>query len=404
MKKFILPILTIMVISCTSKITPPKTVGDAVSVEIVNLSATKAADISFADQNLAFDMFHKLGDKCEASTFISPLSLSLALSMTAMGAEGETYDEMAKVLGHEGFTVEELGTYYNQLINRLSTADKKVIFESANAIWVDNPIVLNKPFVCLTEGYYCAAVASADMSDPATARSINDWVSSKTHKMIEKIVDDTSDWRVALVNAVYFKSPWKEEFNQMKGFEFTDINGRTSQVDAMRASFHGSYSEDSHFRMAELRYGSNGSFVMDVLMPKKGLKSDLPYLNAESWNALLKNVEGRQVHFRMPEFEVSYGSNMSDALRELGMGRAFSSSAQFGRMSDWPLCIDVVIQKAKIIVNHKGTEAAASTLVGMKDAACAPEDPVEFFVDRPFIYILRESHRGEILFIGNKLN
>ena len=74
-------------------------------------------------------------------------------------------------------------------------------------------------------------------------------------------------------------------------------------------------------------------------------------------------------------------------------------------MSEIPVFIRMMRQKAKIKVNEEGAEAAAATMAGMEGLSLNPPEPVEypkytFHADRPFVYVIREASSGVILFVG----
>lgn len=160
--------------------------------------------------------------------------------------------------------------------------------------------------------------------------------------------------------------------------------------------------------MVSLPYG-NGAFQMSVILPPE----DMPFAEAvgsmddRRWNVLNNGLTTCNVNLKMPEFKFEYSSDMGEVLKALGMTDAFSGSADFSGISDAPLCIGSVIQKAFIEVNTKGTEAAAVTVVTMMLSAAEPlQEPknVDFIADRPFLFVISEQSTGTILFIGQKVN
>ena len=105
------------------------------------------------------------GDKSNI-VFVSPMSASLALSMTAAGADGRTQEEMIGALGFEGMTIKEINGYNHSLMQIFSRDPEGVVLNVANSIWVSDELPLKRRFVKTVEKQYSARVFSR-----ATARA-----------------------------------------------------------------------------------------------------------------------------------------------------------------------------------------------------------------------------------------
>ena len=110
------------------------------------------------------------------------------------------------------------------------------------------------------------------------------------------------------------------------------------------------------------------------------------------------------VDLKLPKFSSEYSITLNSTLKQLGMTDAFSPAADFTRLSDRRAYISRVLQKCKIEVDEKGTEAAAVTVVEMRTTSTAPRPTptAVFHANRPFIYIITENTTGSIYFIGIK--
>ena len=370
---------------------------------------TKAEqEINNASNQFGFDVYHKIysGD----DILISPLSLSLALSMTANGAAGTTAEGMLSTLGFAGKDKATMNDYYQKMIEGLLDADPKTTFEVANSIWADEKIGVKKSFTDVTKKYYSSEVYPADFSTQATVNQINKWCSDKTHGKIPTIMDKPNPALVmALVNALYFKGTWAFDFNEKtKKEDFATLAGGKNKVEMMSAEEKLLYSEHDGFSMVQLPYG-NGAFCMDVILPKKGedFGKAVANLDADTFQGLLRNQSNAIVNLKLPKFTFDYNIRLNEVLMALGMQEAFSNSADFSEMAEKSLKISLVKQKTFIDVNEKGTEAAAVTFVGMELTSAMPaREPkrVEFFADRPFLFVIRENSTGAILFIGQKVS
>lgn len=393
---------------------PIKVSSPQPTTQITKVSLTEAeAAMVNAGNELTFNMMPLLREG-EKSFLFSPLSLQYALGMTANGASGETLEEIVKTLGF-GTDLDALNGLCHKLLNELPAVDLDVKLQLADAILVNDKYPLMPSFKENVESTYYAAVENMSFDNPATvAARINDWAKRNTNGLIDKMLDagDISPADISfLMNALYFKAPWvsngrdprfQKEFTHDQKFypEGCDV----IQVPTMHASGLYKYANFDDFRVLELPYAS-GKFSMYILLPQGevgSLMRDFPNLN---WKDIRSKMKTHDVELALPKFETSSSFRLNDALQKLGMQRAFTGAAQFDRMfadPDLRACIDFVIQKARISVAEWGTEAAAVTVVGMKEASAGPggEPPVYFICDHPFAYLIAENTSGAILFAG----
>ena len=372
------------------------------------IALTKAEqEIGNASNQFGFDVYHKLYEGKQM--LVSPLSLSLALSMAANGAKGQTAEEMLSTLGFAGQSIDDLNSYYQKMVNALLEADPKTTFEIANSIWADEKIGVRKSFTDATAKYYSSEVFPADFNTQATVNAINKWCSDKTHGKIPSIMDKPDPRLVmALVNALYFKGTWSFEFDEkIRKEDFTPIEGNKSKVEMMTTSQLLSYGEYDGFKMVSLPYG-NGAFSMDVILPSKDedFGKAVSRFNAETLRGLSRSLGRAKVNLKLPKFTFEYEASLNEILQALGMKQAFTVEADFSAMAEKSLMISMVKQKTFIDVNEKGTEAAAVTVIGMVVTSVGPApDPktVDFFADRPFFFVIRENSTDAVLFIGQKV-
>ena len=112
-------------------------------------------------------------------------------------------------------------------------------------------------------------------------------------------------------------------------------------------------------------------------------------------------MSGAIVDVKLPRFESESSIGLIDIMTELGMPRAFDPDlAEFPNFCNVPVFISMMKQVAKIKLNEEGTEAAI-TVIGVETTALAPEPQhVQFFANRPFLYVISEFSTGAIFFIG----
>ncbi|UCD39230.1 MAG: serpin family protein, partial [Fidelibacterota bacterium] len=151
----------------------------------------------------------------DKNIFISPLSVSMALGMTANGAAGSTLVAMRNTLELADLTEGESNEAYRSLIELLTGVDPKVQFNIANSIWYQQGYDFEQDFYQRCQDYFNARVEGLDFTDPASADVINSWVQDNTNDLIKEIVTagDLAQAIMALVNALYFKGAWTYEFD-----------------------------------------------------------------------------------------------------------------------------------------------------------------------------------------------
>lgn len=357
-----------------------------------------------SSNDFAFRSFAELSKSGESENiFISPLSISMALTMAYNGADSETKQAIGRTLGFEAASDEEINKSYKDLVALLQGIDRKVIFTSANSLWHDRNYKLQAPFVQLNKDYFNATVQGLDFASPTAVGQINNWVKSSTNNKIDKILDEISREQVLfLINAIYFKGTWTYPFDKKltKPGQFYLENGTaiTHNFMTLKKGEYLYYSDDTK-QLINLPYG-NEQYSMTIVLPNGNntLGQLIPELSSANLNNWLGSGTKRTWDLHMPKFKLEYEEKLNDVLTTLGMGVAFSGGADFSRMLEGQtrLAISQVKHKTFVEVNEEGTEAAAVTSVGMEVTSMPPS----IDINRPFVFLIREKSSGAILFIG----
>ena len=354
------------------------------------------------------DMFRLINNYETDNFTISPLSVSLALAMTYNGAEGETKIAMEKAMRLWGLTTEEINASYQSLTKALLEADPKVTLEIAQSIWYKQNYNVLKGFKSVNETYYDAEVKELDFSRPDAKDVINKWIEDKTHNKIKDMIKEVNPLHVMfLVNAVYFNGVWQSEFKKSDTFksDFYKEDGTKLEVDMMKKKDTVNYFYNDQFKdlftAVELPYG-RGNFNMVILLPgeNKTCNDVIEKMTPDNWHIWMDSFRNKdEVSVWLPKFKDEYKIKLNDVLTEMGMGIAFNGKADFsGINGEGGIYIDYVQHNTFIDVNEKGTEAAAATVVAIKEMAALPEN--EFHVNKPFIFAITEKETNAILFIG----
>lgn len=349
----------------------------------------------------------KLMNACyeEDSILISPLSISVALALTANGAEGQTLAEMEALLAGGG-SIESLNEYLKYYLNHLPSTDGCKL-SLANSIWYrddENRLTVEPAFLQTNADYYDAALYAAPF-DHTTLTDINRWISEKTDGMIPEALEKIEDDAVLyLINALAFDGKWAEpyESGDIQDARFTAGNGDI-QTAAMMYSTESIYLKGTHCTGFAKDY-QGGDYRFVALLPEEGMTvaEFLHTLTGAELLALLDGAEGAAVRCGLPRFENRYRAELSETLKGLGMSTAFGSGADFSRMGHstrGPLSIGQVFHETYICVDSEGTKAAASTIVEITDE-CAVWAENEVILNRPFVYLIVDSQTNLPVFLG----
>lgn len=366
-------------------------------------------DVLNASNQFGFNLFKDMASTVadDKNLFISPLSISFALTMTYNGAANQTAADMQKTLAYGDMSKETINQSCKDLMQAILSLDPKVAMEIANSIWYRNTFPITDTFLTLNHTYFDAEVNPANFDDPQTVSLINNWVSAKTHDKITSVIDQIpSEAVMYLINAIYFKGSWKYQFETKNTIKspFSLVSGDTYQTDFMNQRGTFRYVKNDVLSAVELPYGSGG-FSMVILLPNDGktYKDVVTNLTTDTWSQWNNQMDSTEVLVQLPKFKFSYKTFLNQNLINLGMENAFTPGvADFTGISRAAqLYISFVLHKSFVDVNEEGTEAAAVTVVGI-NATAYPGEPsyTVFNVNKPFIFAIKENTSNSILFMG----
>ena len=377
-----------------------------------NSVSGKTADAEFivATADFSVELFKKSITDGENS-LISPLSVMLALAMTANGADGETLAQMESIIG-SGIPIAELNEYLYSYAHSLPSMEKSEL-SIANSIWFRNDgdsLQIQADFLQRNADYFHAAAYSS-VFDSQTVMDINNWVSVNTAGKIDTILSEIGELDMLfLINAVMFEAEWQRVYykENVRNGDFTDINGTAINVDFMHSNEY-AYLDDG-MATGFLKPYANGAYSFAALLPNEGVPIE-EYIESLTGAGLLDTlgkVQDVLVIASMPKFEYDYSISMIDALKTLGIYDAFDEFiADFGRMATsmipgYPnLYISEVLHKTFISVDELGTKAGAVTMVSMAAGGSAiPVEPKIVNLDRPFVYAIIDNATNLPVFIG----
>lgn len=369
-----------------------------------------APNVLQSNQKFAFEVFRTLNEEEKnKNVFISPLSIGTALTMVYQGADTETREAMEKALGYTGIDSIQIQETYANLLPYLMKIDPKVQLDIGNSIWIREGNEVKEEFLKINRKYFDAQIETIDFQEKNAADRINQWVEEATRGKIDEIINPPIHPQVLmyLLNAIYFKGEWTEQFEKKRTFDATFYleDGSTQDVKMMKRNDEIEYGEAEDFKVVRLPYGNEKTAMYCILPPPEvSVDGFVSELNHEKWTEIKETLEKtKDVELQLPRFKFEYGTKeLNAALTQMGMGHAFSEDADFSKI-DHNVFISKVVHKAVIEVNEEGSEAAAVTAVAVMTGAHVEKEPTAFIADRPFVLLIVEEETDTILFMGKMM-
>ncbi len=408
----------------------------ASGIASTSLDAAVAANNAFALDLYA--QLAKASGASKANLFTSPISASLALTMTYAGAKGTTATQMASALHiADASTIFDGQNALSQaLASRAATAfagaqqvasanggappsTEDYQLEVINSVWGEQTYTWESPFLDVLARSYGTGVYQEDFeNNPDSARNtINAWVGTQTGGKITNLLPGSaidSATRLALVNAIHLRFPWATPFQtwDTAPATFTTAAGTTVTSPVMNRIDGYSYVDDGQAQTLALPLAGNETAML-VTLPHGDLAAYEAALTVGSPAITIPSATS-SVALALPTFAFASPTfSLKDALGAMGMTQAFDSSkASFAGLCANPsdgrtLYIADVLQKTVIGVQESGVEASGATAVivssdgGIDFEAGAPPTPIPMIVNKPFLVSIVDRPTGAVLFLGH---
>lgn len=364
-----------------------------------------------ANNQFAIAMYRQINGhtgQADDNVFFSPYSLSTAMAMLYAAAEGETKQQIQKTFHYP--SMDTLNPNSAALYNQFNKPNPDYKLATVNDLWMQQGLTPNKAYVDTVQRYYGGQVTTLDFEDnPDPSRLIiNKKIAQHTNQLIPELLPKGSIKKITvavLTNAVYFKGDWKMPFKVQSTSEqpFYNHSGTSSPIKMMHTQADFGYSEDKQVQVVQLPYKGD-DLSMLIVLPKvkdkaamQQLVNELSVDKIKQWN---KGLVTQEVNVHLPKFKLEASYQMKNLLTDMGMPRAFEKGAGFNLFDNSPpIKIDDVYHKAVVIVDEKGTEAAAATGI-VADATAASAPPPVFKADHPFLFMIKDNKTDAILFLG----
>ena len=392
---------------------------DDTEVQVSYIQLNRAEmNVASSANDFGVTLFQLLSEKTDEDLLLSPLSLSLDLTLCSGGAQGETQEEILTTLGFKGYQVEDVASYYKKMVNGLVTLDPSVTFQSANSIWTDIDYPISDSYSEYAKEYFDADLSSLNLGLKESLKEINEWCEEETNGMIKKVLDDSKDpdnKAVSyLLNAIYYNGGWRLPFDEtIEDGPFHGSKGE-SEVPYLTAEHNYPYHETETAQFVSLPLGG-GAFSLILAVPHVGetVGTVLAAMRASDF-FFYSRVD--PVTVRVPKFSMdkTLAEDLKDALMQLGINHAFQmKTADFFNMFSLApppgerFFIDIIRQVSRFQLDEHGAEAASVTIIGMDVSSLGEEitpTPRTVVADHPFLFALVENTSRTILFLGQKVN
>ena len=263
--------------------------------------------------NFGLKLF-QLESKSE-NVFISPMSISIALTMAFAGARGQTANQLSHVLALNNQSNQEIFDLTKRYLTYLNELNQNVTLDLANKIYFKQGISLSQEYDQILKEYFQSEFQQMDFSGPKSSVEINKFVADKTKNKINKLIgpkDIDSNTIMILINAIYFKGNWLTKFDKLKTREefFYPLNGEKRLVNMMTMTSLFVYKYNpAGLRAASCQFSYSGdSIAMTILLPHKGvefqeLEADL---NTITVSEIMQIQSQIKVQVFVPKFRVEF--------------------------------------------------------------------------------------------------
>lgn len=342
-----------------------------------------------------------------SSVLLSPVSVLNALGMVANGAGGDTLKQLETAAG---MSLNQLNDFLYTYRMSLPAAYKSCAVSLANSAWIREDFRVEDDFLRSCVNYYGAEMYRSAF-DGSLVTDLNRWVSQKTDGMIDRLLEQAPDalTMLYLVNAACFDARWDTPYTKADlrtGLPFTAANGTQQTADYLTGTESIYLSGNNVTGFVKPYDGGKYAFV--ALLPDEGvtLADYLENLTGEHLYKLITDHRSADVQVSIPKFSAQSELELEEPLKDMGITDLFNvSAADLRSIGSAPsgnnLYVSSVLHKTYLELDENGTKAAAATSLEVNAGAAPPSEDVKTVtLDRPFLYMIVDTHACVPLFMG----
>ncbi|XP_072895282.1 alpha-1-antiproteinase F-like isoform X2 [Hemitrygon akajei] len=366
--------------------------------------------LSAANSDFALRLYRQIAAQPGTESqniFFSPLSISAALNMLSLGAQEDTLTQLLQVLGYSSITRNDavrVGQVFHELLEHVNNLNNGI--KTGNSLYVQKGREIREKFLREVKELYNAEITNVDFREQQrTKDKINAYVSNKTEGKIPNILTQppSQDTVMLLLNYILFRGEWLKPFERRDTYEadfHVDSNTKV-KVQMMRklGRYYRTYAEDLSSDVLLMEYVGNTSLL--ILLPRPGKLAEVEQkLTVQKFYQLLMSMEIHSVDVHLPKMILKKDYQLKTLLSSMGIRDAFTSSANFSRLSEWPVQVSEVMQRAMLKVDERGTTASASTSMEIIPMSV----PLKFECNRPFLLLIADNYIKSVIFAGRVTN
>ncbi|NXW56714.1 AACT protein, partial [Eurystomus gularis] len=342
----------------------------------------------------------------DKNVFFSPMSISTAFAMLAVGAKSTTLSQIFEGLGFDSLTetrIHDIHESFHKVLAVLNCTDGNMTLNIGNALFTAIGYEPEETFLENTKHFYDVDVFSNDFHKPEEAKKqINKYVEEKTKGKIPELISHLDPSTVlVLVNYIYFKAAWEKSFDPLRTYkdDFFVSTNASVKVNMMQCdNDYNSYrDEDLSCEVVEVPY--QGTARALFILPDDGkMKQVEDALSKETLCKWDSKLTTRRLHLQFPKVSISVSYDVKKLFMEMGITEVFSSNADLSGISgSHNLQVSQAVHKALLEVDEAGTEAAGATAI-MLTRVFHPSVTIKF--NRPFIAFIYDKESSTTLFMG----
>lgn len=336
--------------------------------------------------------------------FFSPVSISAALALLALGSRGTSQTQVLEGLAFNLTNIqkEEIHDGFSQLLLLLSRPGSQVQLSMGSTLFMDKHMKPIKTFLKDLRKLYRGKVVSRSFQNSTEAKKeINEYVKNKTRGNINQILEDLDpNTLMVIVNYIYFKAYWENPFN-IEGThkDYFHVNAKTSvEVDMMaRDGFYKAYSDRKlSCKVVQIPY--KGDVAALFILPNKGKMKQLEHaLTKTTVSKWERSLQRWRMELHIPKLSISGTYDLKRIFMNMGVTDVFSDRADLSGITGNPdMKVSKATHKALLKIHENGTEAAAVSSIDFLPHSVPPV--VKF--DHPFLLLIVDQYTQSILFMG----
>ncbi|KAM5273668.1 protein Z-dependent protease inhibitor [Ctenodactylus gundi] len=363
----------------------------------------RVQQLSIETSNLGFSLLRKISMRHDGNVVFSPLGVALAMAGLMLGAKGQTRDQMVRGLQLQALnrtTPLLLPTLFKQLRETLSSHHELGLTQGSFA-FIHKDFDVEEPFFNLSKKYFNTEYVPTNFRNASQARGLmNYYINKETQGKIPKLFDEIDpETKLILVDYILFKGKWLapfEPFTEADTFYLNKYEAVKVPMMYKASTFATTFDRNFRCHVLQLPYRGNATMLV-VLTEEIGAYLDLEdYLTTDLVETWLKNMKSRKIEVFFPKFKLNQKYEMHELLKQMGVRKVFSPSADLSGLSARNLKVSKILQQSTIEVDETGTEAVAGTM----SEIIAYSMPPIIKVNRPFHFMIYKETSRMLLFLG----